>query len=314
MGNISEPAFLEHQTRKNEGFALKEKDKASADNISKFVITSDTESLLLAPLNDADIMFFRTKLNLHNFTFYDLKTRKVMNYVWSEVNGEIEASNFTTCYIKYLTELKEKNPELNTVVFWTDGCTYQNRCNILSSALLTFAVDHNITIYHKYLEVGHTHMECDSVHSAIEKRKQLMLPVHLPTDYIDIIQSARKSKAGKYDAKYLEFSFFRDYKEVCDIKTIKPSKEVGPPYAVHIWQLSYTAKCTIKYNLTYDECNWKSLPYKIKLNHSTPKQLYASPLKISFSKWTHLQEIKTTIPKQFHRFYDQLRHHPKVGN
>ena len=121
-GNVSNEAFLAHQKLKDEGFALKEKDKCSADSISKFVLTADTESLLQAPLNNSDIMFFRSKLNLHNFTLYDLKSRKVVNYLWSEVNGVIEAANFTSGYIDYMTALKEQNPILNMIVVWTDGC------------------------------------------------------------------------------------------------------------------------------------------------------------------------------------------------
>ena len=129
---------------------------------------SATEALLLAPYNRANVMFFHSKLNIHNFTFYDLKTKVVLNYVWPEVSGDIEAPNFTTCYIDYLTNVLENNPSCSQIIIWSDGCTYQNRCNILASAILTFAVENNVTIYHKYLEVGHTHMECDSVHSTIE--------------------------------------------------------------------------------------------------------------------------------------------------
>ena len=84
-------------------------------------------------------MYFHTKLNLHNFTFYDLKSHEAVNYLWSEVNGETEANNFVSCYIKYLEELVEINPNVKNVILWSDGCTSQNRCNILSSALANFA-------------------------------------------------------------------------------------------------------------------------------------------------------------------------------
>ena len=130
------------------------KDKHLADGVSRFVITADTESLLAAPCNSANVMFFHSKLNLHNFTFYDLHSKKVMNYLWSEINGEIEASNFTGWYIDYITDLVESNPKVKVV----------NRCSVLSSALLSFAVTRQITIFQKFLEVVHTHMECDSVH------------------------------------------------------------------------------------------------------------------------------------------------------
>ena len=137
-------------------------DKDSAD-ASTFVITADTEALLTSPNNDANIMFhnvFRSQLNLHNFTFYDLKTREVINSLWIEINGDVESSNFTSCYIDYLTGVLNLHPDTTTIIIWSDGCTYQNRCNILSSALLTFAVRQKVTIFHKYLEVGHTRMEC----------------------------------------------------------------------------------------------------------------------------------------------------------
>ena len=152
--NVDDDVLAAHQKLKEEALALKARDKAEADNTKRLVVTGDTESLLLAPLNDSGLMFFHSKLNLHNFMFYDLLTKDVLNYVWSENNGDIKSSNFVTCYIDFLTKLLEENPSLNEIILWSDGCTYQNRCNILSSALVSLAVTHNITIYHKYLEVG----------------------------------------------------------------------------------------------------------------------------------------------------------------
>ena len=79
-GNVDANLFEAHQKRKDNGFELKEKDKQLTDGVSRFVITADTESLLTAPCNSANVMFFHSKLNLHNFTFYDLQSKKVMNY------------------------------------------------------------------------------------------------------------------------------------------------------------------------------------------------------------------------------------------
>ena len=81
-GNVSDVDFVSHQNLKNAAFALKETDKKEADNITKMCVTADTEALLLAPLSDASIMFFHSKLNLHNFTFFDLYTINVENYLW----------------------------------------------------------------------------------------------------------------------------------------------------------------------------------------------------------------------------------------
>ena len=129
-GNVTTEEFDIHQAKKEETLNLKNRDKKSAANDStKAVITADTESLVMAPLNDANIMFFRTKLNLHNFTFYNLVTRDVINFVWSETNGDLKSSSFTTIYIEYSTQLFEKNPEISTIILWIDGCTDQNRCH-----------------------------------------------------------------------------------------------------------------------------------------------------------------------------------------
>ena len=229
-GNISVADFADHQKLRKDALDLKDLDKSKADNVSNMVITADTEALLLAPLSEASIMFFHSKLNVHNFTFFDLLTRDVENYVWSENNGDIKASNFTTCYIDFLSKAIEQYPSLSNITLWSDSCGAQNKCNVLSNvsnALLTFAVEHNITIFHKYLEVGHTHMESDSVHATIEKAKKGK-KVNLTSDYVGIIQSARK-RPKKYGVKYVDFTFFKDFKLICDIKSINPSKDVGPP-------------------------------------------------------------------------------------
>ena len=152
------------------------------------------------------------------------------------MNGDLEASNFTSCYINYMSELVERNPGVKTIISWSDGCTYQNRCNILSSTLLNFSVQHEVQIFHKYFKVGHTHMECDSVHATLYIERALKHEsVNLPADYVRIIKSARTSKPGKYNVKYVDFSFFNDFKDACDIKTIKPAKEVGPPYVTQYY-------------------------------------------------------------------------------
>ena len=212
---------------KKDALDLNDLDKSKADNVSNMVITADAEALLLAPLSEASIMFFHSKLNVHNFTFFDLLTKDVENYVWSENNGDIEASNYTTCYIDFLSKAIEQYPSLSNITLWSDSCGAQNECNVLSNAILTFAVEHNITIFHKYLEVGHTHMECDSVHVTTEKAKKGK-KINLPSDYVGIIQSARKWPK-KYGVKYVDFTFFKYFKLICDIKSISNHRRMLDP-------------------------------------------------------------------------------------
>ena len=147
-------------------------------------------------------------------------------------------------------------------------------------------------------------MECDSVHSNIEGATKRSEGVNLPSDYIHIIHGARKSHP--YRVKYLDYTFFKDFRNVCDIKSIKPSSSVGPPYVVNIRQLKYNTDASINFNLTYEDDNWENLPYNINLTYSEPPPLYTAPSKISYMKWRHLQDIKQTINKEYHYYYDNL--------
>ena len=140
-----------------------------------------------------------------------------------------------------------------------------------------------MTIYHKYLEPGHTHMECDSVHSTIETAKK-HAKINLPTDYRNIIQSARR-RPSRYGVRYLDYTFFKDYQSVNGVKSIKPSTNVGEPKVVDIHQVKYTADGLIFFNLGYNENDWKVLPQLINLSYVDPPQLLSNPIKISGAKW-----------------------------
>ena len=94
------------------------------------------------------------------------------------------------------------------------------------------------------------------------------------------------------------------------MKSIKPTKEAGVPYVVDIRQIKYTSDGIIYTNLTYDDDSWKILPIKVNLRSLTAKQTRDSPIPIPYSKWQHLQEIKETIPRDCHSFYDNLPHLP----
>ena len=98
----------------------------------------------------------------------------------------------------------------------------------------------------------------------------------------------------------MDYTFFKNYKEICDLLTLKPSKEVGHPYVNNIRQLRYKSDSTIKFNLTYKDEHWEKLPHEFTLRHVSPAELYNSPIKISYLKWLHLQDLKVTIPEDCH--------------
>ena len=128
------PQHDAHMLLKDAALQEKERDKTTTPD-TVLVVTEDTEALLIAPRNDSNAMFYRTKLNCHNLTYYNLKTKDAINFLWTEVSGGLKAPVFTTIHLDFLTQALEENPGITEVRIWPDGCVYQNKNAILSAAL-----------------------------------------------------------------------------------------------------------------------------------------------------------------------------------
>lgn len=74
----------------------------------------------------------------------------------------------------------------------------------------------NVLIEQKYLVSGHTQMECDSMHSMIEKR--MHGPMYAPQDYMVVMRAARH--ANPYTVTEVKFN---DFKMGCEDNTSHPS-------------------------------------------------------------------------------------------
>lgn len=224
-GNITEEEFVAHRNEIDE--SRKEKDKDIIDALKKFctLLCMDVEAVQLVPKLLASCLYFSLKLQIHNFTIYDIISHKSVNYVWDESEGELEASIFTSIIVLHIENLVEKNLICcNTVILYSDGCCYQNRNAVLSSALSNLAIKHSLTIYQKYLVKGHTHMECDSTHSLIE-RETKRKTVNVPDDFVDAVSTAR-SRPFPLDVVKLTHDFFRDFgaPDLISYKSIRPGK------------------------------------------------------------------------------------------
>lgn len=193
-------------------------------------------------------------------------------------------------------------------MIYSDGCTYQNRNAIIANALLHFANKHNIDVEQKYLVKGHTNMECDSVHACIE-RKLKNRDVHVPADYVTATKEARE-KPFPYEVKYLSYDFFKDFtvSSLQYYESIRPGRKSGDPVLTDVSCLKYTSS-GILYKLEYDD-EYQILPQrlmKVDKKIEAPA-LFSSVIPLKFSKWKHLQELKSVIPSDFHSYYDNLPH------
>ena len=182
-GNISDADYQEHVKRKDEARQSKENDKKRAEDGECHAITMDVQAVQLVPQLQASALYFRQKLAVHNFTLYNLSTNEVVCYVWHEGEGELNGNIFASCVVDYLVNEVGCTKD---IVLYSDGCANQNRNATLSNALITLAKNKGVAITHNYLEKGHTQMECDSVHSAIERKKKNR-DIFVPAQYLSLI-------------------------------------------------------------------------------------------------------------------------------
>ncbi|KAJ4451903.1 hypothetical protein ANN_03381 [Periplaneta americana] len=76
----------------------------------------------------------------------------------------------------------------------------------MANALFRLAINTGVTIAQKFLEKGHTQMECDSVHNSIECKLKGR-EITLSSQYALISKEARK-KPFPYEVHYLNHNFF----------------------------------------------------------------------------------------------------------
>ena len=78
------------------------------------------------------------------------------------------------------------------IVLYSDTCAAQNRNKIACTMIITFLSKsvNTVRVEQKYFETGHSQMECDSIHSAIENKFRKR-DVHLPSQYEQLIKEAR---------------------------------------------------------------------------------------------------------------------------
>ena len=187
-------------------------------------------------------MYYKTKLQVHTLTFYELNTHDGFCYVWDEMNGGLTNEVFAWFYFTHFKEYLLENPTVETLIVWSDGCGYQNRNTRLSNALLELAQLTNVTIIQKYLISGHTPMKCDSMHSCIERH--IKGPIYCLRNYVLIMQAERLNPRP-YKVSEIQFSDFQTGFENTRLTSIRPGKKTGG-----------TINLSIKYEMNFDD-EWR---------------------------------------------------------
>ena len=187
-GNTDGDTLEKHIRAKDLARTAKTQDKERASG-ELSVWTMDLQAVLLCPKTKTSAMYYRTKLQVHNFTLFNLLTKEGYCYCWDETDGNLSSEMFAYLQFSHFSQVLDNNPAIKEIIVWSDGCGYQNRNAVVSNAYLDLAVKRYVKITQKYLVPGHTQMECDSMHSTIERK--LGNYIFVPRDYIVLMEAAR---------------------------------------------------------------------------------------------------------------------------
>lgn len=116
----------------------------------------DVRLVLWSPKLNVSSLYFKTKLKVHNLTFFNVTTKARYCYIWHESFGGVSApQNSYSIICQFINDYGTVKPG-QTLILYSNGCKSQNRNATLANALINMLITLNITIEQKYLEKGRT--------------------------------------------------------------------------------------------------------------------------------------------------------------
>lgn len=298
-----------HQTEKKLSREEKNRDKTEGNAI---VAVYDLQAVMQLPQGDVSTLYYKSKLNVLNFTIYDIKKNLCDCFVWNETDGNRGVNEIGTCILSYIQSLCEKNEgkEKIKIIFYSDNCAGQQK-NKFMLALYLYAVRHYPieSITHKFLIKGHTQNEGDSAHSLIERQINRLRkggPIFVPETLITAIRSAKKT-GQPFTVHEMQYDDFKNVKSL--------ATQMG---AINVKDLKLSDAKVLRFE--------KQSPTSMSMKHSyneqfktvelikKPKivtnllQCYTGKIFLSESKKKDLKELcqKGVIPRSYEYFYKTI--------
>ena len=313
-----EEAYQTHVMSKNRAQQEKSADKAlsTVDPIQYHVVTFDLQSVLQLPSGDVGQLYYKRKLVVYNLTVYGMVSpNDAYCFNWTECDGKKGANEIGSILHKYIMTLPVHTKH---VVLFSDSCTGQNRNQYIASILLhTVLSKPNLEIIdHKFLVPGHTHMECDSMHAAIEYAHK-NVSIYSIHDWHNVMKSARRSKP--YNVQQLFHNDFYDLKKLSeDILTNRTVNVDGETINwLNIRWIRYEKKSPTQllYKTDFDQpefsvlnqnrTNKRGRVAKQQNPNASLTPAYKKKFEISAAKREDLLGLcrAGVIPNEFHQFY-----------
>lgn len=274
--------YEDHLLQKDLSRAEKESDKALVSE-SYIVVCYDLQQVLPCPNGDVSVFYYASKLNVFNFTLFELKLNNVQCFVWHEGEAFRGANEIGTSVLKYIEDkATTSSDKLLDIVFYSDNCCGQNKNRFLIAMYMYAVMNYKVSsITHKFLISGHTQNENDSCHSVIEqtiKRSKRSGPIYTPDQYYILIRSAKK-KGDPYKVTELSHEDIIDLKDLTERLNVNITKDDENESVkisdIRILKVTKEFPYKIFYKTGYDEENFKEITCK-RSNRKSEKEILQS--------------------------------------
>lgn len=310
--------YQKHIKNKTRSREEKARDVLKANESPSVIVSCfDLQAVLPTPCGDISTFFYKCRLNCFNFTIFEIASKRGFCYFWHEAIAHRGANEISTCLLDYLSrECVGKD-----VIFYSDNCVGQNKNKMLVSMYLYAINNFDIkSITHKFLTVGHTQNEGDSMHATIEREKRRVLrsgPIYVPSQWPVIIRAAKKG--GKpYIVKELATEEFFDFKKLCQnigknfSVTVNNQKVLwNDIQEIRVEQNSpISFYCKTDFDADYEQINVqdKQRGQRFNIKNCNLDQAFIRAPSISAKTKEHLTELcsKNIIKKVYQQFYNSL--------
>lgn len=312
-----------HLNEAKKRYSLKSADtKMSKTNPKHRVLTEDLQKCLPTPLLTTGLSFYKRKLWTLNYTIYDSSDNSAHCMMWDESKGGRGGEEISSAIFKWADSVLP-TADVNEITLWSDNCFRQNK-NI-SIVLCFFFIIKKFPkiqcVNIKYLLKGHAHMEADTIHALIEKKRKSLedLTIIIPWDWQQMVRQCSK-KFHVYNMEqddFLQFSVLckGQYSPFVHRKTTVEKQKCFMSTCVNI-QLNkdHIGKMYLKSSFEEEfqvvDLNRKKRSSarvnEVATTTFPPNLPTKKPVPISALKYNDLLSLLPFIPSCFHGFYKDL--------